>query len=175
MMRKSIGEKPLEGIGGNEESPELQDLRDVNAVYLAQLDQDHTGLDRSAYWAEDGLPSRRGMSGFAIIESGELTGLIYARRCPEGVRVGPLYAANYLQARQLLSKLMNDYVRMSGTFVAEVFGLNELGVQVFEELGWEYAGVTYQRMWLDGKVPVEQREGGQGAKRMYAILDAACG
>ncbi|KAF1911409.1 acyl-CoA N-acyltransferase [Ampelomyces quisqualis] len=175
MMREPLADKPLEVTWGYEDSPELQDLRDVDPMYLAQFDLDHTGLDRSAYWVQDGLPSRRHTSGFAIIENGQLTGLIYARRCPDGVRVGPLYAANYLHAKQLLSKLMNDYARMNGTFVAEVFGSNELGVQVFEELGWKYANITYHRMWLHGKVPVQQQGGGLGAKRMYAILDAACG
>jgi len=48
-------------------------------------------------------------------------------------------------------------------------------VKVFEELGWKYAGVSYHRMWLNGKVPVEQQEGGEGTKGMYAIFDACAG
>jgi hypothetical protein len=103
------------------------------------------------------------------------TGLVYARHCDQGVRIGPLYAANYSQARQLLHKLMNDYTRQEGTFIAEIFDSNEDGQKVFEELGWKYMGVSYHRMWLHGKVPLQQRKGGKGVKGMYAIFDAASG
>jgi hypothetical protein len=71
--------------------------------------------------------------------------------------------------------LMNDKARTKGEFAAEIFGTNEQGRKVFEELGWEYAGVTYRRMWKDGKMPVEQQEGGKGTKGMYAIFDAGSG
>jgi hypothetical protein len=169
MMRKSLKEKPLDITWSyDEDSVELQDLR-------AQLDLEHTGLDRSAYWAEDALPARRWAFGYAIIADGTLTGFIYARRCPDGTRIGPLYAATYEQARQLLHKLMNDKLLMRGEFAAEIFGTNEQGVKIFEELGWEHAGVTYQRMWKDGKVPVQQQDGGMGTKGMYAIFDAGSG
>jgi hypothetical protein len=176
MMRKSLKEKPLDITWSyDEDSVELQDLRDIDPKRVAQLDLEHTGLDRSAYWAEDALPARRWAFGYAIIADGTLTGFIYARRCPDGTRIGPLYAATYEQARQLLHKLMNDKLLMRGEFAAEIFGTNEQGVKIFEELGWEHAGVTYQRMWKDGKVPVQQQDGGMGTKGMYAIFDAGSG
>ncbi|OAL06289.1 hypothetical protein IQ06DRAFT_211971 [Phaeosphaeriaceae sp. SRC1lsM3a] len=139
------------------------------------LDFKHTGLDRSAYWAKDALPSRLFAFGYGIIENRKLTGMIYARRCPKGARIGPLYAASYAQARQLLHKLMNDKARMQGTFEAEIFGSNEQGQKVFEELGWEYMGISYHRMWLNGNVPAEQQEGGRGTKGMFATFDAGSG
>ncbi|KAH3919233.1 hypothetical protein HBH56_030460 [Parastagonospora nodorum] len=70
---------------------------------------------------------------------------------------------------------MNDYARMEGTFAAEIFGTNVEGRKLFEELGWEYAGVSYHRMWKDGNVPEEQKEGSMGATGMYATFDAASG
>jgi hypothetical protein len=175
MMRDSIQEKPIDVTWGQEDATELQDLRDVDPALLAQLDLEHTGLDRSAYWAADVLPSRAGAFGYAIVVEDKITGLVYARRCYEGVRIGPLYAANYSQARQLLHKLMHDYTKQVGTFIAEIFGSNENGQKVFEELGWKYVGVSYHRMWLHGNVPVEQQAGGRGATGMYAIFDAASG
>jgi hypothetical protein len=36
-------------------------------------------------------------------------------------------------------------------------------------------GLGYHRMWLNGKVPQEQQEGGKGAKGMFAIFDAGAG
>lgn len=175
MKRESLAIKPLEITWSYEDSVELQDLRDIDPKYMAQLDFEHTGLDRSAYWTADALPARKHTLGYAIVADGELTGLIYARNCPRGIRIGPLYAARYSQARQLLHKLMNDYANRPGEYAAEIFGLNEQGQKVFEELGWEYAGVTYQRMWKNGKVPREQQIDGKGAKSMYAIFDAGSG
>jgi hypothetical protein len=175
MMRDSIQDNPIDVTWGQEDLVELQDLRDVDPTYLAQLDLDHTGLDRPAYWAANALPSRQGAFGYVIIADGKATGLIYARHCDQGVRIGPLYAANYSQARQLLHKLMNDYTRHEGTFIAEIFGSNKDGQKVFEELGWKYVGLSYHRMWFLGKVPLQQQEGGRGAKGMYAIFDAASG
>jgi hypothetical protein len=174
LMRDRIADKPIDVTWDEKDAVELQDLRDVDGKLLAKLDLEHTGLDRSAYWATDVLTSRFQGLGYAIIANGEVTGFIYARSCEQGVRIGPLYAATYSQARQLLHKLMNDYA-LSGTFVAEIFGTNVEGRKVFEELGWKYVGLSYHRMWLNGKVPVEQQEGGKGAKGMYAIFDACAG
>jgi hypothetical protein len=175
MSRDSIQDKPMDVTWDQENSVELQDLCDVDPAYITQLDLEHTGLDRTAYWAADALPARQSAFGYVIIDDGKATGLVYARHCDQGIRVGPLYAANYLQARQLLHKLMNDYTRQEGSFIAEIFGSNENGQKVFEELGWKYMGVSYHRMWLHGKVPTQQREGGKGVKGMYAIFDAASG
>jgi hypothetical protein len=58
MMRKSLKEKPLDITWSyDENSVELQDLRDLDPKHVAQLDLEHTGLDRSAYWAADVLLS----------------------------------------------------------------------------------------------------------------------
>jgi hypothetical protein len=174
MTRASLRTQPLNITWDHEDAVELQDLRDVDPKLLAKLDQEHTGLDRSAYWATGILISRQHAFGYGIVTSGELTGFVYARRCEDGVRIGPLYAANYSQACQLLHKLMNDYARMLGTFVVEIFGSNAEGMKVFEEMGFRQIG-SYHRMWLHGKVPVEQQEGGKGATGMYAIFDACAG
>jgi hypothetical protein len=155
MMRESIKEKQIDVTWTHEEAVELQDIRDVDGTLLAKLDREHTGLDRSAYWATDVLVHRRGALGYAIVADGEVTGMILGRHCLEGVRIGPLYAATYAQARQMLQKLMNDYWNTPGTFAVEVFGTNEEGKRVFEDLGWRYAGLGYHRMWLDGRVPRE--------------------
>jgi hypothetical protein len=144
-------------------------------AHLAQLDLAHTGLNRTAYWAADALLSRRGVFSYGIMADGKLSSFIYARSCEQGpVRIGPLYAADYSQARQLLHKMINGYARR-GTIIAEVFGSNKNGQKVFEEFGWKYAGLSYHRMWLYGKVPNQQREGGRGVEGMYAIFDAASG
>jgi hypothetical protein len=174
MTRASLETQPIYVTWDSKDDHELQDLSDIDPQLLARLDMEHTGLDRSAYWATGALTSRRFALGYAIVTAGELTGFIYARHCHEGVRVGPLYAASYAQARQLLHKLMNDYARTPGTFVAEVFGSNSNGMTVFEELGFRYAD-SFHRMWLGGKVPVEQQEGGKGVSGMYAIFDACAG
>jgi hypothetical protein len=175
MMRESIKEKPVEVTWDHADAVELQDIRDVDGALLAKLDRDHTGLDRSAFWATDVLVHRRGTLGYAIVADGEVTGMILGRHCLEGVRIGPLYAATYAQARQMLQKLMNDYLKTRGTFAAEIFGSNGQGKRVFEDLGWTYVGLGYHRMWLNGKVPQEQQEGGKGAKGMFAIFDAGAG
>jgi len=174
MTRASLETHLIDVTWDQKDDQELQDLFEVDPRLLATLDLKHTGLDRSAYWATGALTSRCFALGFAIVAGGELTGFIYARRCEGGVRIGPLYAATYSQARQLLHKLMNDYARTPGTFVAEVFGSNSHGMKVFEELGFRHS-FSYHRMWLDGKVPVEQQEGGKGVSGMYAIFDACAG
>jgi hypothetical protein len=175
MTRKSLAEASLNVTWSSEEAVELHDLRDVDSALVTQLDLAHTGLNRKAHW--DQLVSPDHAPGYAIMsEDGTLTGFIYARRCPDGRRIGPLYAATYANARQLLHKMMNDFARSkSGNMVAEIFGTNKEGQKVFEELGWAATEEMYHRMWLFGKVPVEQQEGGMGAKGMYAIYDACTG
>ncbi|KAF2025910.1 hypothetical protein EK21DRAFT_75362 [Setomelanomma holmii] len=141
---------------------------------LAKLDLQHTGLDRSAYWASSALLSRDDARGYVVVADG-VSGFIFARKCQHGIRIGPLYANSYSHARSLLHRLMVDFADMKGTFIAEIFGTNSSGRRVFEELGWQYAGLSYHRMWLQGRVPIEQQEGGVGAKGMYAIFDACAG
>lgn len=175
MTRKSLAEEPLSSAWGHEDEVELHDLRDVDAALVTQLDLAHTGLNRKAHW--DQLVSPKHAPGYAILsENGKLTGLIYTRPCPDGHRIGPLYAATYSHARQLLHKAMTVVAESTpGDLVAEIFGTNAEGQKVFAELGWEAADEFYHRMWLFGKVPGEQQEGGVGARGMYAIYDACTG
>lgn len=174
LTRASVDTQPVDVTWDRKDDVELQDLSEVDPEMLAKLDLEHTGLDRFAYWATGALTSRRHALGFAIVTDGQLTGFVYGRHCQEGVRIGPLYAANYPQARQLLHKLMHDFAKTWGTLVAEVFGSNDNSKKVFEELGFRYVD-SYHRMWLNGKVPIEQQEGGRGALGMYAIFDACAG
>ncbi|KAH7397003.1 acyl-CoA N-acyltransferase [Phaeosphaeria sp. MPI-PUGE-AT-0046c] len=175
MMHMSLAVQPIDVTWGSEGAVDLQDLRDIDSKELAEFDFKHTGLDRSAYWAKDVLPARRHAFGYGIVDKGKLTGCIHARRCPKGARIGPLYAASYPEARQLLHKVMDDLAKMDGTIEAEIFGSNEQGQRLFEELGWEYMGMSYHRMWLNGIVPEEQKDGGRGTTGMYATLDAGSG
>ncbi|KAK1242007.1 hypothetical protein MKX07_007830 [Trichoderma sp. CBMAI-0711] len=59
--------------------------------------------------------------------------------------------------------------------IAETFGPNEHAARVFSDLGWQWAGVDYHRMWLKGRVPIEQQEGGKGPRGMFAVFDAGQG
>jgi hypothetical protein len=174
MTRDGLGKRPIDVTWQQSDDVELHNIRSVDAKQLAKLDLEHTGLDRSAYWATGLLTSRNGSVGYAVVVD-KVIGFIYARRCEHGVRIGPLYAATYQHARQLLHRVMQDFAAVEGTFIAEVFGTNANGRKVFEELGWEYAGLSYHRMWLHGKVPIEQQDGGKGAMGMYAIFDACAG
>ncbi|KAL6703674.1 hypothetical protein ACN47E_009448 [Coniothyrium glycines] len=174
MTRSSLDCKPATTPVNLEEGVELQDLRDIDSKELAKLDLEHTGLDRTAYWVDASQTTRRGCFGFGIVKEGKLTGFIFVRNVENGSRFGPLYAETYAEAKQLLHKAMNDARRSAG-YHTEVFGNNPEARRVFEDLGWEYAGLTFDRMWLHGRVPEEQLETGKGGKGMYAIFDAACG
>lgn len=174
MVRDSVKTRPLPNLDLSE-AVELQSLRDVDPKELARLDFEHTGLDRSPYWATGALVARKEAYGYVVISGGRPTGFVYVRRCEHGHRVGPLYAETITQAKQLLRKALNDSAQSDGNYIAEVFGTNPEGRKVFEELGWTYANLSYHRMWLHGKVPEEQKEGGKGAKGMYAIFDACAG
>lgn len=175
MTREPLIFKPFAAHIDLEGAVELQDLREIDPIELAKLDLEHTGLDRSAYWASTNPISRAGrLGGFAIKSNDKVTGFIYVRRSEHGHRFGPLYAETYAQAKQLLHKAMNDVVSSEG-YVAEIFGSNAEGKKVFEELGWKYADVSYHRMWLGRRVPRAQNQGGKGVRGMYAVFDAACG
>ncbi|KAH7082946.1 acyl-CoA N-acyltransferase [Paraphoma chrysanthemicola] len=174
MTRDSLGQKAIDVTWLETDAVALLNLRDVHAEQLAELDLAHTGLDRSAYWSTGALTSRIDSLGYAVVAD-KVVSFVYARRCEHGVRIGPLYAATHSQARQLLHRVMIDFAKPQDTFIAEVFGTNPNGRKVFEELGWDYAGLSYHRMWLKGKVPSEQQEGGRGTSGMFAILDACAG
>lgn len=173
MTRKSPTAKPIDITWESDDTLEIQELREVNPHLVAKLDYDHTGLDRSAYWATDALIANG--SGYIAVRNGKVTGLVYERSCEHGKRIGPLYAATYGEARQLLHTIMTNLSDVEGSFIAETFGSNPDGRRIFEDLGWDYAGLDYHRMWLDGKVPAEQQEGGKGVRDMYAIFDAGAG
>ncbi|KAH7093347.1 hypothetical protein FB567DRAFT_433142 [Paraphoma chrysanthemicola] len=168
----------LDGVEEQVETYKRRGFEDCARIPLmtrdTALDLAHTGLDRSAYWSTGALTSRIDSLGYAVV-AGKVVSFIYARRCEHGVRIGPLYAATRSQARQLLHRVMIDFAKPQDTFIAEVFGTNPNSKKVFEELGWNYAGLSYHRMWLKGKVPSEQQEGGRGASGMFAIFDACAG
>jgi hypothetical protein len=177
MTGDSVGSKSATQPTDLPEELEILDLRDVDPGELARLDFEHTGLDRSAYWSTDGILSRPDSFGFAIRSSSTscLTGLVFVRSSEHGHRFGPLYAETYEQAKQLLHKAMNA-VPASGGYVAEIFDNNEQGKRCFEELDWTFDGESwFHRMWLGGREPQEQQEGGKGRSGMYAIFDAASG
>lgn len=175
MVRDSLKTKPLDVEADSEQAVGLHDIKNVDPNLLAKLDREHTGLDRCAYWSTEGLLSRPNSNGFAIVRGKELTGFIFVRRCELGYRFGPLYAETYVEAKQLLQRAMNETAASHETFIAEAFGSNAKGREVFEELGWTYANVSYHRMWLNGVVPEAQQENGRGTKGMYAIFDACAG
>ncbi|KAH8127740.1 hypothetical protein ACSS6W_008683 [Trichoderma asperelloides] len=154
------------------------DIKEVDADTIADLDRMHTGLDRGVLWAK-ALFSRPDAFGFAIISTTteELSGFILVRRCEHGYRFGPLLADSNNHASALLQLAMShaSVSKSSGSLIAEVFGPNENSVDVFSHLGWQWAEIDYHRMWLHGRVPVEQQQGGRGQKGMFAIFDASEG
>ena len=156
----------------------LVDLREIPHKALVESDLAHSGFARPALWSDEALFHRSDLYGYAIVSStdpSELLGWIMVRRCQHGHRFGPLYADSYNQASVLLRAAMEKIDASNGSMVTEVFPNNPKGVQVFEELGWKWGGVDYHRMWLGGRVPKEQQEGGRGEKGMYAIFDASEG
>lgn len=174
MVRDSLKKLPLpvHNLSG---TVELKSLKEIDPKEVARLDLEHTGLDRSVYWASEALLSRPNTYGFAISSDSRITGFVYVRQCQLGYRVGPLIAQTYAQGKQLLQAAMKEVADADGSFIAEAFGTNPNGRKLFEELGWTYADISYHRMWLNGDVPTEQLEGGAGPKGMYAIFDACAG
>ncbi|KAK0761960.1 hypothetical protein N5P37_004760 [Trichoderma harzianum] len=179
MTRVSATELP---VNYGEKKPKdgytVTDIKEVDESSLAALDLKHTGLQRPALWTKDALFSRPDAFGFAISNSSkELQGVILVRRCEHGHRVGPLIADSIDHASLLLQLAMThpSVSSSTGSLIAEIFGANENGMRVFSELGWGWAGLDYHRMWLNGQVPVEQQEGGQGPRGMFAVFDASEG
>ncbi|KAM0469579.1 hypothetical protein ACHAPX_010403 [Trichoderma viride] len=154
------------------------DIKEADTGAIADLDHMHTGLDRRVLWVK-ALFSRPDAFGFAITSTTteELSGFILVRRCGHGHRFGPLFADSDAHASSLLQLAMShpSVSESSGSLIAEAFGPNENSVDVFSRLGWEWAKVDYHRMWLDGRVPAEQQQGGRGQKGMFAIFDASEG
>ncbi|KKY19430.1 hypothetical protein UCDDS831_g05400 [Diplodia seriata] len=81
----------------------------------------------------------------------------------------------------LLLRVMQEIKSFDGSvvaeksLVAEVWGENPVAVETFEELGWEYTGMDYSRMWLDGKETEAQKKGGLAEKEVFAWFDAGEG
>ncbi|KAM0448812.1 hypothetical protein ACHAO4_008285 [Trichoderma viride] len=154
------------------------DIMEADMGSIADLDRMHTGLDRRVLWAKS-LFSRPDAFGFAIISTTteELSGFILVRRCEHGHRFGPLFADSNAHASSLLQLAMShpSVSESSGSLIAEVFGPNENSVDVFSHLGWQWTKMDYHRMWLNGRVPVEQQQGGRGQEGMFAIFDASEG
>lgn len=154
------------------------DIMEADMGAIADLDRMHTGLDRRVLWAKS-LFSRPDAFGFAIISTTteELSGFILVRRCEHGHRFGPLFADSNAHASSLLQLAMShpSVSESSGSLIAEVFGPNENSVDVFSHLGWQWTKMDYHRMWLNGRVPVEQQQGGRGQEGMFAIFDASEG
>jgi hypothetical protein len=175
MTRDSVEKEPITQPLDLPKGTEVQDLRDVDPKELARLDHEHTGFDREAYWSTEGILSRPDSSGFVIRSptTSRLTGFVFVRSSQSGHRFGPLYAETSEQAKQLLRSAMQAVPASEG-YVAEIFGNNAEGQKCFEDLGWDYEN-WFHRMWLGGRVPEEQQEGGKGARGMYAIFDAASG
>ncbi|KAF2994188.1 hypothetical protein E8E13_002205 [Curvularia kusanoi] len=171
-------------VGEEKAVPEgrFVDARKVDREVIRRLDERLTGLDRQRYWVTSDLWDREGVFGFAYFSpssSSELSGFVLVRACDEGHRIGPLFAPDPAVAIHLLKIVMQHpsitASWSSGSLIAEAFGANAMAKDVFEELGWEYAGVEYHRMWYQGRVPEPQQEGGLGTKCMFAVFDAACG
>lgn len=181
MTRPSLKQKPFgpTALLADEKGEKLLSIKEANPQVLAKLDLEHTGLDRSAYWAQEALLSRKDAYGYALqhtsADKSNVAGYILVRRCEHGHRFGPLYAETFTQAQLLLHTAMKDISESDGSMIAEIFGSNQEGRKVFEQLGWEYTGIDYHRMWLGGRVPKEQLEGGKGTKGMFAIFDACAG
>ncbi|OCL14576.1 hypothetical protein AOQ84DRAFT_404495 [Glonium stellatum] len=179
MTRPSLKEIPL----GNAEikladGEKLVDLREIPRKALVESDLAHSGFERPALWSDEALFHRSDLYGYAIVSStdpSKLLGWIMVRRCERGHRFGPLYADSYEQASILLRVAMGKINTADGSMISEVFPNNPKAVQLFEALGWKWAGVDYHRMWLGGRAPREQQEGGRGEKGMYAIFDASEG
>ncbi|PTB61707.1 hypothetical protein BBK36DRAFT_1131116 [Trichoderma citrinoviride] len=180
MTRVSAHEAPLSsGDKQPKQGYTVTDIKQVDMGAMANLDRAHTGLHRPALWSKAALFSRPDAFGFAILSetSGDLQGLILVRRCEHGHRVGPLIA-DCTDHASLLLQLAMSHPKISastGSLIAEAFGPNEHATRVFEDLGWQWAGLDYHRMWLEGRVPSEQQEGGQGSRGMFAVFDAGQG
>jgi hypothetical protein len=139
---------------------------------------EHTGMERAKLWSKEAMFDRDDTIGLGLVKEGkkeELEGWIIVRSCLQGWRFGPLYANTPEHATFLLRTAMRRLEGEDGGFVAEVWPSNPDAVKVFEDAGWEWAGMDYHRMWLHGKVPEAQQSGGKAEKEMFAVFDAGEG
>ena len=178
MIRKSVREKPL-GDGFEHvdvDGERLVPLEDIPSDVLVKSDMGITGFERGKLWSKEAMfECRDDAWGLALVShhaEDQLDGWVLVRSCQEGYRIGPLYANDRKEAAFLLHQALYRLQGKAGSFIAEVWGSNEEAMGVFEEAGWEYSGMDYYRMWLDGRVPVEQQKGGKAEKEMWAVFDA---
>lgn len=159
----------------------LKSLKDVKPAAVEAMDEKVTGLKRADLWTKELLTSRPDAWGSAIEgEDGEVLGFILVRSCENGYRIGPLYVGKRSWAKVLLWDVMKkikhlDTVAEDSSLIAEVWGENADAIGLFEELGWEYSGVDYARMWLDGKDTAAQKKGAVADTQAFAWFDAGEG
>jgi hypothetical protein len=173
------------------------DIKEVPSHMLAEHDLKWTGFERPRQWTHEHLFSRPDVKGVAIMGPvDQLVAWAINCRCSGGIRIGPVYADNAVAAKAVLTAAMNlaspeaieelplpdeamndlsvSDISMKATLAAEVWVGNGDAVRVFEELGWNSAGVEFQRMWVDGDAPPEQSQDGCSYKGVY-VTDAALG
>jgi GNAT superfamily N-acetyltransferase len=179
--RQPLNEQSLQG--GFEhvqtDGERLVPLEEVPSSVLVESDLAITGFKRGKLWSKEALFEHRDDSwGLALVSEGasaekdRLDGWILVRSCEHGFRVGPLYAEKKEDAAFLLHQALYRLQAEPGSLIAEVWGGNKEAVGVFEEAGWKWLEIDYHRMWLNGKVPGEQKEGGRAEREMWAVFDA---
>ncbi|KAL0256533.1 hypothetical protein SLS55_008928 [Diplodia seriata] len=188
MGMKEVKELPVEGLDEPPSTTRLKALKDVDPAALVAADERATGLRRTHLWTKELLVEREDAWGFAAtggedggVGGDQVLGFVLVRSCQHGYRVGPLYAPTRGWARALLLRVMQEVKSFDGSvvaeksLVAEVWGENPVAVETFEELGWEYTGMDYSRMWLNGKETEAQKKGGLAEKEVFAWFDAGEG
>lgn len=184
VTRRSLQEAPLPKSDftpcpsiASETKYDLVDIRDLPLTGLFRSDLECSGLERVRLWTNEALFERPDLFGYGIIskeDKNELQGWILVRRCSLGFRFGPLYA----ETVEIASKLLEESLKRcdgGGSMIAEVWMGNQESLGLFTKYGWVPTGIDYHRMWLDGRVPGEQQEGGKAEKAMFAIFDAGEG
>jgi hypothetical protein len=63
----------------------------------------------------------------------------------------------------------------ASSLITEAWSANNAAVELFESQGWQWAGIDYHRMWLNGSVPKEQADGGTAETTVFAVFDAGQG
>lgn len=183
MATKTIGELevPAEIKEKIEQTASMKSLSEMKPAAIAAADKKVTGLERVSLWTEELLVSRFDAWGVGVEASdGNVLGYVLVRSCEHGYRVGPLYAGKWEWAKVLLHEVMKQIKKLGSaaegkTFSAEVWGENPKAVNVFEELGWEYCGIDYARMWLEGRDTYAQGNGRVAELEAFAWFDAGEG
>ncbi|KAF1813968.1 hypothetical protein P152DRAFT_299337 [Eremomyces bilateralis CBS 781.70] len=178
MIRPAFAEMPLEAPRGRTVVGErLVDVREIAKEALVGSDFKHTGMERRSLWTDDALFHRTDTTGFAIVgaDGGRLRGWILSRTSITGHRIGPLYAESARLASVLVHAVLENLQRAEGDFAAEIPVDNIAAQSAFEHAGFAVGGPDMHCMWLDGKVPEEQKPGGKAATCAYAWFDAGQG